>query len=88
MPYVIVTYDIAEERVNKVRKVLKKYLIWVQNSVFEGDISFGKLEKCKVELKRVINPAEDSVYFYVLENRLNYSKSVLGIEKDMTSNIV
>lgn len=88
MPYLIVTYDIGEERVNKVRKLLKKYFMWVQNSVFEGDISEGRLEKCKRELLKVINAEEDSVYFYSLENRLNYRKTVLGIEKEITGNIL
>lgn len=86
--YFIVTYDIGEERVNKVRKILKKYFMWVQNSVFEGDISEGKLEKCKQELKMVINEEEDSIYFYSLENRLNCRKTVLGVEKELTGNIL
>ncbi|MCX8026792.1 MAG: CRISPR-associated endonuclease Cas2 [Thermodesulfovibrionales bacterium] len=88
MPYLIITYDIAEERVNKVRKILKKYFMWVQNSVFEGDISEGKLEKCRIELRNVINEDEDSVYFYRIENRLNYKKIVIGVEKEMTGNIL
>lgn len=88
MPYLIVTYDIAEERVNKVRKILKKYLMWVQNSVFEGDISEGRLQKCKYELDRVIKHDEDSIYFYSLENRLNYRKTVMGVEKELTGNIL
>ena len=88
MPYLIVTYDIGEDRVNKVRKVLKKYFMWVQNSVFEGDISEGRLEKCKRELLKVIDVEVDSIYFYSLENRLNYRKTVLGIEKEMTGNIL
>ncbi|MEM3771552.1 MAG: CRISPR-associated endonuclease Cas2 [Candidatus Micrarchaeia archaeon] len=88
MPYLIVTYDIAEERVNRVRKILKKYFMWVQNSVFEGEITEGKLVKCKLELEKVINKEEDSIYFYSLENRLNYRKTVLGIEKEMTGNIL
>lgn len=88
MPYLIVTYDIAEERVNKVRKILKKYFMWVQNSVFEGEITEGKLIKCKLELEKVIDKEVDSLYFYSLENRLNYRKTVLGIEKEMTGNIL
>jgi CRISPR-associated protein Cas2 len=88
MPYLIVTYDIGEDRVNKVRKLLKKYFMWVQNSVFEGDISEGRLEKCKRELLKVIDVEVDSIYFYSLENRLNYRKTVLGIEKEMTGNIL
>ena len=88
MPYLIVTYDISEERVNKVRKILKKYFMWVQNSVFEGEISEGKLFKCKLELEKVIDKEVDSIYFYSLENRLNYRKTVLGVEKEMTGNVL
>jgi CRISPR-associated protein Cas2 len=88
MPYLIVTYDIAEERVNKVRKILKKYFIWVQNSVFEGDITDGRLLKCRLELEKVIDKEIDSIYFYSLENRLNYRKTVLGVQKEMTGNIL
>lgn len=88
MAYFIVTYDVGEGRVNKVRKILKKYFMWVQNSVFEGEITDGKLIKCKYELEKVINSDEDSIYFYNIENRRNYQKIVLGVEKDMTSNIV
>ncbi|MEM1974237.1 MAG: CRISPR-associated endonuclease Cas2 [Thermoplasmata archaeon] len=88
MPYLIVTYDIGEERVNKVRKILKKYFMWVQNSVFEGEITEGKLVKCKLELEKVIDKETDSIYFYSLENRLNYRKTVLGIEKEITGNIL
>lgn len=88
MPYLIVTYDIGEERVNKVRKILKKYFMWVQNSVFEGDISEGKLTKYKHELLQVINEEEDSIYFYSLENRLDYRKTILGVAKELTGNIL
>ncbi len=88
MAYIIVTYDIRDDRVNKVRKILKKYFMWVQNSVFEGDITEGKLEKCKHELAKVINVQEDSIYFYSLENRLNYKKIVMGVEKELTANIL
>lgn len=88
MGYVIVTYDVAEERVNKVRKILKKYLVWVQNSVFEGEITDGKLEKCKLELLRVIKKEEDSIYFYEVSYKPNCVKKVLGIEKDYDSNIL
>jgi len=83
--FVIVTYDINEKRVDKVRRILRRYLSWVQNSVFEGEITIGKLEKCKKELQFVIVPEEDSIYFYIIENKNNYIKNVLGIEKDLDS---
>lgn len=86
--YYIVTYDIAEERVNKVRKILRKYFNWVQNSVFEGDISESKLEACILELEDVIDSEVDSIYFYKIENRGKLEKKVLGIEKEATLNIL
>jgi CRISPR-associated protein Cas2 len=85
--YLIVTYDINEERVNKVRKILRRYLNWVQNSVFEGEITEAKLEKCKMELSFVIDKDEDSIYFYLIENKNNINKSTLGIDKNITDNI-
>ncbi|ADQ41852.1 CRISPR-associated protein Cas2 [Caldicellulosiruptor acetigenus I77R1B] len=86
--FVIVTYDINEKRVNKVRKILKKYFTWVQNSVFEGEITLGKLEKCKRELLSVIEKDEDSVYFYEMEYKLVCNKKVLGQEKNYDSIII
>ena len=64
--YLIMVYDIRENRVNKVLKIARKYLNWVQNSVLEGEISDAGLEKLKMELKGVINPEEDSVVFYLM----------------------
>lgn len=88
MAYFIVTYDIAEKRVNKVRKTLKKYFIWVQNSVFEGDIQEGIYKKCCEELKEIIDKEEDSIYFFKFDNRLNFEKEVIGVEKVITDNIL
>ncbi|EOU2023716.1 CRISPR-associated endonuclease Cas2, partial [Clostridium perfringens] len=50
--FVILTYDVGEKRVNRVRKILKKYLIWTQNSVFEGKITEAKLHKCLSEINK------------------------------------
>ena len=37
--FVIMVYDVGKKRVAKVLKKSRKYLHWVQNSVFEGEIS-------------------------------------------------
>ncbi|MGB9856125.1 MAG: CRISPR-associated endonuclease Cas2 [Caldisericum exile] len=80
--FVIITYDVSESRVNKVRKVLKKYLIWTQNSVFEGVITEAKLYKCLSEVNKIMDKREDSLYIYKVENPQNLSKDVLGICKN------
>ncbi|MDT7880453.1 MAG: CRISPR-associated endonuclease Cas2 [Candidatus Hydrothermia bacterium] len=87
--YFIITYDIADEqRLNKVRKILRKYFNWVQNSVFEGEITASKLEKCIFELKEVIDEKEDSIYFYEVENYKGLKKTILGVAKNLTDNII
>ena len=43
--YVILVYDFGEKRVGKMLKLCRKYLHWIQNSVFEGEISEVKLKE-------------------------------------------
>lgn len=78
---VILVYDINEVRVQKVLKVCRKYLHWVQNSVFEGEITEAKLEKLKVELKRIINEEEDSVIIYTFRTGWYTRREIMGVEK-------
>ena len=42
--YVLLVYDIKEKRVGKMLKLCRRYLNWIQNSVFEGEISEVKLK--------------------------------------------
>ncbi len=79
--YLILVYDIREERVYKVLKIARKYLNWVQNSVLEGEVSDAGLEKLKQELKEVINHDEDSVVFYLMRTMKYSSREVMGIQK-------
>lgn len=78
---VILVYDIKEERVNKVLKICRKYLYWIQNSVFEGEITEAKLEKLKSELKKIINEKEDSIIIYIFKITWYTKKEILGIKK-------
>lgn len=52
--YVIIVYDIKVERIDKVRRFLKTYLEWIQNSVFEGEIT-------KAELRSIIKNIEKMI---------------------------
>ncbi len=79
--YVVMVYDIKEERVSKVLKIARKYLTWMQNSVLEGEITVARLEKLKTELKDVINEEEDSVIFYKLRSLKYFKRETLGVEK-------
>lgn len=86
--FVIMVYDIAEKRVSKVLKKSRQYLYWVQNSVFEGEITEAKFKKLKDELARIINKDEDSVVIYNLRTTHYYSREVMGLEKGGQQNIL
>lgn len=66
--YVIVVYDIAVERVNKVRTFLRQYLDWIQNSVFEGELTKATLKEVERGLKDIIDPALDSIIIFILKD--------------------
>lgn len=78
---VILVYDVNQKRVGKVLNICRKYLNWIQNSVFEGEITRAKLEKLKLELNEVINEQEDSVVIFILKREWTVSKEILGVTK-------
>ena len=77
----ILVYDVSEKRVAKVLKKCREYLYWVQNSVFEGEITEAKFKKLKEELKRIIDKEEDSVVIYNLRTTKYSSREVMGQQK-------
>lgn len=65
----------------KALKRCRKYLNWVQNSVFEGEISETNLAKLKMELDRIIIPEEDSVIVYTLRTTRYSAREIMGLHK-------
>jgi len=51
--YVILVYDCGEKRVGKMLKLCRKYLNWIQNSVFEGEITDVKLKELIISAKEL-----------------------------------
>ena len=86
--YVIIVYDVAIERINRIRQFLKRYLTWIQNSAFEGELTEGEIEKIKLELKKIIKEDEDSVIFFISSSKKWVNKEVLGVEKAEISTII
>jgi len=81
MMYVIIVYDIKVERVNKVKGFLRKHLYWIQNSVFEGEVTKSELEEIKTGLLKIIDKNEDSVIIYRFRTEGAFNRKVLGVEK-------
>lgn len=86
--YVILVYDINEKRVQKVLKICRKFLHWVQNSVFEGEITEAKLFKLKQQLNHVIDPEEDSVIIYTFLTEKYSRREILGKNKAVMDVII
>jgi len=80
--YVILVYDAAPKRGTKLLKFLRQHLNWVQNSVFEGEVTESELEKIKKGVKDIINEKVDSVIYYIFESQNYYERGILGVEKN------
>ena len=86
--YVIVVYDIKERRVVKMLKLCRKYLTWIQNSVFEGEISEVKLKELKLEAKEIMNEDEDSLIIFKSQSAKWLEKEIVGTERNSTDHFL
>lgn len=80
--HIILVYDVNAKRVHKVLKTCRKYLISVQNSVFEGQLTDSKIDKLKNELSKIIIPSEDSICIYKYEQLSYVDKDQIGTTKE------
>lgn len=86
--YVILVYDIGEKRVGKMLKLCRQYLNWIQNSVFEGEITEVKLKELRLKCKEVMNPETDSLIIFKSRNEKWLEKEVVGSEKNNLDNFL
>ncbi|MDR1886826.1 MAG: CRISPR-associated endonuclease Cas2 [Prevotellaceae bacterium] len=82
--YVILVYDVGEKRVAKMLKLCRKYLNWVQNSVFEGEITKVKLKELTILSKKIIDPDSDSIIIFANRDEKWLNKTVIGKERSPT----
>lgn len=86
--YYIVVYDVNAERVNKVKKLFREYMNWIQNSAFEGQLTKSEKKFLEERLKRIIDKSEDSIIFYSTRSKKYLEKEVIGQEKSPTGTII
>ena len=84
MVFVIIVYDVRQDRVTHIHKFLKGYLHWKQNSVFEGRLSKGELSTVIGGITDIIDPEYDMVYIYEAELEKYLTKTILGTPKRET----
>ena len=83
--YVIAVYDIGEKRVGKMLKLVRRYLNWIQNSVFEGEITEVKLKKLILEAEEIMDIDYDSLIFFKTRQEKWLEKQVVGKERSSLS---
>lgn len=79
--YVVLVYDCGEKRVAKMLKLCRKYLNWIQNSVFEGEISDVKLKELIMLAEKIIEKNEDSIIIFKGRNQEWMEKEIVGKER-------
>ncbi|MEG9194762.1 MAG: CRISPR-associated endonuclease Cas2 [Archaeoglobales archaeon] len=86
--YLIIAYDVNVERVNRVKKFLRKYLTWIQNSLFEGEATEATLEEIKMGLREIIDEKEDMIVIYRLRTKELAKREVIGVKKGEIEEII
>ncbi len=80
MPYVIAVYDVSVERVHKALKLYRRYLSWVQNSVFEGELTAAQLAELEAETRALLEDG-DAVILYEMRTTAYMERRTLGVER-------
>ena len=86
--YIILVYDIEAQRVAKMLKLCRQYLHWIQNSVFEGELTEFQLKELNVKAKKIMNKEKDSIIIFKTRNEKWLEKEIIGIEKNEVNNFL
>jgi len=87
MPYVIAVYDVSTDRVAKALKLFRRYLAWVQNSVFEGELTKAQLAELEAEARALLEEG-DAVIVYEMRTTAYMERRTIGTERAPTGPFV
>jgi len=79
--YIIAVYDVGTKRCGKMLKLCRQYLHWIQNSVFEGEITEVKLKELIFEAKKIMVVKTDSFIIFKNRDKIWLDKQVFGKER-------
>lgn len=86
--YTIIVYDVSTERVTKVCHFLRQYLDWMQNSVFEGELTPSQLTRIENKINEMTDKSTDSVQIYSFHNKEAVTKKTIGIKKAEPTTVI
>jgi len=80
--YAVLVYDVADQdRMNRLRTLLRVHMNWIQNSVFEGELSEGELRSIVMGIDGIIDHKADSVIIYIMRSKDAVERKILGMTK-------
>jgi CRISPR-associated protein Cas2 len=85
--YVVLVYDVDQKRVAKMLKLCRRYLHWIQNSVFEGEITDVKLKELVIAARTIMDDKDSLIIFKSRDNKW-LEKEVHGNERNRVENIL
>ncbi|MHB1440277.1 MAG: CRISPR-associated endonuclease Cas2 [Cuniculiplasma sp.] len=83
--HIIIAYDVETKRTEIFKKICQIYLVRIQNSVFEGDITEPQFMKLKDRLENEIKE-EETVIIWITSKILKTVQ--LGARKGIESGII
>lgn len=86
--YIIAVYDVNEKRVAKMLKLCRQYLNWIQNSVFEGELTEVQVKELKIKASKIMKPETDSLILFRSREQKWLEKEILGLEKNSLDTII
>lgn len=86
--YIILVYDMKQQRVGRMLKLCRRYLHWIQNSVFEGEISEVKLTELLTKARALMDADEDSIILFKSRTQQWLEKQVVGRERSTLDTIL
>ena len=86
--YIVLVYDMEVKRVVKMLKLCRRYLNWIQNSVFEGELSDVKLKELLFKAGQIMDLEKDSIIVFKSRQEKWMEKQILGKEKNELDNII
>ena len=69
-------------------KLCRKYLNWIQNSVFEGEITEVKLGELKIRAATIMDEETDSLIFFKTRQEKWLDKEIVGKERCSLDNML
>ncbi len=87
--FIVVAYDISDDkRRNKIAKILEKYGLRCNESVFECVLTDSNIAKLKSKLENFVHDKEDSLLLYYLCKPCVLKRENIGYRPDFHQEIV